>query len=296
MGYARKPIGYDSLTFLRTALSIWDILSSLIEVAFYLVILAIYIDMKHIAIHCGNNAISKATSRISKSLVVVAGFIFALCSLSFAVGHAYSILYLRLLSGFFFAMFVSCVVLVLSVKGREAYGYLFAVSAPLISLAIVPPTSRVLISLTFTLPLTLNMAIYWRMVRVEMRKMKLPSIKHVLEDGLRLSGDWYTWGVSVVLLFSYLGAFIPLYYNLEGTKLTIVTITGMVPILVYCLMALLHSPIGATITLFLYFAFGLELFWNIDSFLILPLFVILALPLLTVRVRERDRVSKVGAR
>jgi len=260
------------------------------------VILAIYIDMKHIAIHYGNDAVSKATGRISKSLVVVAGFIGVLCSLSFAVGHAYSIPYLRLLSGFFFAMLVSCMVLVLSVKGLEAYGFLIAILAPLISLAIVPPTSRFILSLTFTLPLTLNLGIYWKMVRDEMRKMKLPSIKHVLEDGLRLRGDWYTWGLTVPLLFCYLSVFIPLYYNLEGIELTEVIVMGMVPVLVYCVMGLFLSPIAATITLFLYFAFGLELSWNIDAFLVFPLFVIIALPVLTMRVKEGDRASRVGQR
>ncbi|MGA2310277.1 MAG: hypothetical protein ABSG57_12125 [Candidatus Bathyarchaeia archaeon] len=278
-------------TFLRTTLSIWDVLSAGIEIAFYLVILAIYIDMKHIAIHYGNNAVSKATGRISKNLVIVAGFMLGLCSLSFAVGHAYSIPYLRLLSGFFFAMLVSCMVLVLSVKGLEAYGYLFALLAPLIDLAIVPPTSRFIISLTFTLPLALNLAIYWRMVRLEMQKMKLPSVRHVLEDGLRLSGDWEPWVSSALLLFVYLGIFIPIYYNLSVLELTQVVITGMIPVLVYCLMTFLYSPIAATVTLFLYFAFGVQLLWNIDAFLVFPLFIILSLPVLTVRVEDGDRAS-----
>jgi hypothetical protein len=277
-------------------LSISDVLSAGIEIVFYLVILAIYIDMKHIAIHYGNDAVSKATGRISKSLVVVAGFIGVLCGLSFEVGHAYSTPYLRLLSGFLFAMFVSCVVLVLSVKGLEAYGYLVALLAPLIDLAIVPPTSRFILSLTFTLPLALNLVIYWRMVRLEMRKMRLPSIRHVLEDGLRLSGDWEPWVFSGLLLFVYLGIFIPLYYNLSGFELALVVVMGMVPVLAYCIIAFLISPITASITLLLYFAFGVQLVWNIDAFLVFPLFIILALPLLTVRVEDRDRASGTGER
>lgn len=277
------------MTFLRTTLSIWDILSSFIEIAFYLTILAIYIDTKHATIHLGKTAISKATSRVSKSLMIVAGFMGTLCAISFTVGQAYSPVYLRLLSGFLFAMFISSVVLILSSRGLEAYGFLVALVAPLIDLAIVPPISRVLNSSTFTLPLTVNMAIYWRMVRSEMRKMKLPSVRHVLEDGLRLSGDWHLWGLSFLLLFGYLVVFIPLYYNLSGTELTLATTTAMVPIVAYCMMALLLSPVAAAITLFLYFAFGIELIWNIDTVLVLPLFVITAIPILNVRIK-RDNI------
>jgi hypothetical protein len=198
-----------------------------------------------------------------------------LCSLTYALN-------IRWLSAFFFALFVSCAFLALYAKDLGILAYVAVVVSPIVSLTLLPSASMLDLSIYCGVPTAISLLIIDLMVRSEGKTMGLPSFNETMKAGLRLGIYPPAFLSSSLLLFLYLGIFIPEYYGLSGPEWVGIELTVCGWMLIYFLISW-KSPLAATIMMYMYFALGLRLFWNIDILLYLLLFVILAPTLVTMR-------------
>jgi len=253
-----------------------------LQLLFHFALLLTYVEMAKVKETYGKATVNALTRRISGKLQPVVGILAPLSAISFAVGNATSLSYLRWISAVVFAMTVSCVFFVLSNRGLSDYAFVIALLTPSIAVAIIPSRGVLDTTLSSTLPMLLNLLLVRRLTHSEIRMMKLPKIKEAISTGLRFRIPGIAVFAVVFDMFLYLGVFIPRYYRLQTTEDVLVTTQAILFCAIYYLISS-KSVISATMSFYFYFGFILRCFWNIDPLLILPLFFILSVPLLTMR-------------
>jgi len=171
----------------------------MIQGVFHIVLVLLYVETKLTQDEYGKQIIEIVTQRINKKLPPVLTVLGLMCAFSFALGQVYSSVsygtVLKWISAFFFAIFVSCALFLFSNNGLGIYAYLIATLGPFMAIVIAPSTSLFSISLTSTLPMTINLIIWRRMFRSEMETMKLHKFREVLSKGLRFR----IWGRALVI-------------------------------------------------------------------------------------------------
>lgn len=274
---------------LLTLPSLQDIAASFIQIIFYLVVIYVYTDIKIIRDGYGPQTMDNVASKIGNRLCVALGVLVGMSSVSLALG-------IRWLCALFFTLLVCCAFVCLYSKGLDVLAYLVAVVSPIMMSAIIPSASVLGVSLYLALPAAIALLIFMLgVVDPEVKALNLPSFKETMRKGLHFKVYPPSVYGSMLILFFYLFFLIPDYYNLQGVELLQTRIMVAAWLVIYFVVAWKTSVIGATVMMYGYFIFGLRLFWNIDTLLYLPLFVILAPPMLFMRYVKAPAPSHTSA-
>jgi hypothetical protein len=247
-------------------------------------------DIKIIRDGYGPQTMDNVARRIGNRLYVALGVLGVMSTVSLALG-------IRWLCALFFTLLVCCAFVCLYSKDLDVLAYLVAVVSPIMMAAIMPSAPVLDVSLYLALPAAIALLIFeFGVVRSEVKSLNLPGIKETMRRGLRFKVYPPSVYGSMLVLFFYLFFLIPDYYNLSGVELVQARIMVVAWLVIYYVVALKTSVIGATVMIYGYFIFGLRLFWNIDTLLYLPLFVILTPPMLTMRYVKAPAPSHTPAR
>jgi hypothetical protein len=263
-----------------------DAIAALVQTFFFLILLLVYMDTKIIRDQFGKQTLDDIVHRIGRRIGIAVTVFGSLWTGTWALN-------IRWLSALCFALFVSCAFLALYAEDLGILAYLTGVIFPIASVAFLPSRSMIDLSIYSVVPAAISLLVIDYIVRDEAKAMKLPSISEALKAGLHLKIYPPAFLSSSLVLFFYLGIFIPEYYGLSGQEWILAEFMVVSWLLIYCLISL-YSPLVATLVMYTYFALGLRLFWNIDMLLYLLLFVILAPTLVTMRyVRKPSSTSRL---